>query len=208
VPGIKTFVDGVPLYASELNDYLMRQTVMRFATTTALLNAIPVGVRETGMLAWVDATSTLYLFTGGFWIPLDSPIQAFDPIFTAGGTNVTVGNAVVGSSWRYSGGLVKWNFRFVVGSTSNMQSGNYALSLPIAARQEYDRHYLGAATFWDNNVTTMFHRAACTLGTITSIGIVDSNGTRMSTTSPATVINGDEFSVSLFYPPSTGTYLS
>jgi len=106
VAGFKDFVDGVPLFASELDGYLMRQTVMRFATTTALINALPAGIREVGMLAWADSTGILYMWDGTNWIPWFSPEKTFSPIFTAGGSNITVGNSIVNSWWRYSGGLV------------------------------------------------------------------------------------------------------
>jgi hypothetical protein len=205
--GFKDFVDGLPLYESEIDGYLMRQTVMRFATTTQLVNALTAGIREVGMLAWADNTGVLYMWDGSNWIPWASPEKTFSPVFTAGGSNVTIGNGIVNSWWRYTGGMVKWNFRFVAGSTSNLQSGAYALSLPIASKAEMDWHYLGHMTYKDNDTQVMYHRGCATLGTTTSIGIVDSNGTRLSTTSPVAWGNSDQFGVSLLYPPTTGTYL-
>jgi hypothetical protein len=208
--GYKNFVDGVALFASELNGYLMRQTVMRFATTTALLNALPVGVRETGMLAWADNTGVLYMFDGTNWIPWQSPEKtSFTPVFTSNGVNITYGNAIVNSWWRYSGGMVKWNFRMVVGSTTVFNSaGDYALSLPIATRSEHDHHYLGQMSYYDQSTgATHYHRACVTMGTTTSIGIADSNGNRMSTTAPVAPANNDQFGISLLYPPTTGAYL-
>lgn len=206
--GFKTFVDDVPLFATELNGYLMRQTVMRFGTTTAMLNALPVGVRELGMLAWADNVGILYMFDGSNWVPWFSPEKtSFSPLFTAGGVNVTIGNGTVNSLWRYSGGMVKWNFRFVMGSTSNTQSGAYALSLPIATKAELDFHVLGQASFYDLSATTMFHRGAATFGTTSSIGIVAEAGQRMGSAAPVVGGTGDVLGISLVYPPSTGTYL-
>lgn len=205
--GFKDFSDGVSLFASELDGYLMRQTVMRFATTTALVNALPSGIRETGMLAWADNTGILYMFDGTNWIPWQSPEKTFSPIFTAGGTNVTVGNSIVNSWWRYSGGMVQWNFRFVIGSTANMQSGNYSLSMPVSTRAELDWHYLGHMSYKDDSAGAQYHRACVTMGTTTSIAIVDSNSTRLSTSSPVAWANNDQFGISLSYPPSIGTYL-
>lgn len=205
--GFKDFVDGLPLYESEIDGYLMRQTVMRFGTTTQLVNALPAGIRAVGMCAWADDTGVLYMWDGSNWIPWNSPEKSFSAIFTAGGSNVTVGNSIVNSWWRYSGGMVKWNFRFVIGSTANMQSGAYALSLPIATRAELDHHYLGQVSYYDQSADVTYHRAACTLGTTTSVGFVDSNTTRLSTTAPVAWANNDQFGVSLVYPPATGAYL-
>lgn len=208
--GHKTFVDDVALFATDLNGYLMKQTVMRFPTTTSLLNTLPAGVREIGMLAWADSAAILYLFNGTDWIPWFSPEKtSFIPIFTSGGGSITYGNAIVNSWWRYSGGMVKWNFRMVVGSTTVFGTpGDYSLSLPIAARAEHDHHYLGQMSYYDQSTgATHYHRGVMTMGTTTSIGIADSNGTRMSTTSPVAPANNDQFGISLLYPPTTGTYL-
>lgn len=205
--GFKDFTNGVALFDSELDGYLMRQTVMRFGTTTTLVNQLVAGIREVGMLAWADNTGVCYMWDGTNWIPWLSPEKTFSPIFTAGGTNVTIGNGIVNSWWRYSGGMVKWNFRFVQGSTSNMQAGDYALSLPISTRAEHDWHYLGHMSYKDASASAQYHRACVTLGTTSSIGIVDSNSTRLSTTSPVVPAVNDQFGVSLLYPPSTGTYL-
>ncbi|HEY9415277.1 MAG TPA: hypothetical protein VIQ30_10990 [Pseudonocardia sp.] len=205
--GFKDFVDGVALNASELDGFLMRQTVMRFPTTTTLVNTLVAGIREVGMLAWADNTGIVYMWDGTNWIPWQSPEKTFSPIFTAGGSNITVGNSIVNSWWRYSGGMAIWNFRFVIGSTANLGVGEYALSLPVSARAEHDHHYMGQMTYFDQSVGTHYHRGCATLGTTTSIGIVDSNGTRLSATSPVAWANNDQFGISLRYPPSTGVYL-
>lgn len=205
--GFKDFVDGLPLFESEIDSYLMRQTVMRFGTTTQLVNALPAGIREVGMCAWADSTGVLYMWDGSNWIPWASPEKTATLAFTAGGNQVTVSNAIVNTWWRYSGGMVKFNWRFVIGSTTNMQSGAYALALPIATRTELDHHYLGQVSYYDQSADATYHRAACTLGTTTSVGFVDSNTTRLSTTAPVTPANNDQFGLSVLYPPSTGTYL-
>ena len=205
--GFKDFVDGVPLFASELDGYLMRQTAMRFSTTTALINALPVGIRETGMLAWADSTGIQYMFDGTNWIPWFSPEKTFSPIFTAGGSNITVGNSIVNSWWKYSGGFVAWNFRFVIGSTANLGVGSYALSMPISARTEHDHHYIGQMTYWDTSASTTYHRACATVGTTTSFAMVDSNGTLMGAAAPVAWANNDQFGMSIRYLPSTGVYL-
>ena len=66
--GFKTFVADDILGASELNGYLMQQTVMVFATTTARDTAITAPTN--GMLAYItaaDATKGLYLYNGTAW---------------------------------------------------------------------------------------------------------------------------------------------
>ena len=68
--GAKLFVSGDVLTAAQVNTYLMDQTIMRFATTTARDNAFG-GVGEPtlaeGMFAYIDADNTLYYYTGSAW---------------------------------------------------------------------------------------------------------------------------------------------
>lgn len=208
--GFKDFVDGLPFYESEIDGYLMRQTVMRFGTTTQLVNALPAGIREVGMCAWADNTGVLYMWDGTNWIPWSSPEKTASTAFTAGGVAVTTGNSIVNHWWRYTGGMVKVNWRFVIGGTANMQSGAYAVALPIATRTELDHHHLGEVSYYDQSADLTYHRAVCTLGTTTSVGFVNTNANRMQSggaADPVAPANNDQFGMNLLYPPSTGTYL-
>lgn len=204
--GYKEFVDDVPLFASELNGYLMEQTVMRFPSTVLLVNTL-AGVAEPGQLAWADSTEVLYLWNGTNWLPWQSPEKSFSPVFTAGGTNITFGNSTTSSWWRYSGGLVQWDWRMIVGSTANLGAGNYAWSMPIATRAELTQHYIGHGTYLDASSGTTFHRALGTLGTTSSFGAVAEAGQRMGSAAPVAFAVNDVFGFSLRYLPSTGTYL-
>lgn len=68
--GAKLFVSGDILTAAQVNTYLMDQSIMRFATTTARDNAFG-GVGEPtlaeGMFAYVDADDTFYFYDGSVW---------------------------------------------------------------------------------------------------------------------------------------------
>lgn len=205
--GFKDFADGNQLFAAEVDGYLMRQTAMRFGTTTQLVNALTSGIRETGMLAWADSTGIQYMFDGTNWVPWFSPEKTFSPIFTAGGSNITFGNSILNSWWRYSGGMVQWNMRMVIGGTANLGVGNYALSMPVSTRAELDHHYVGAMSYWDTSASVTYHRACVTVGTTTSFAIVDSNSTLMGAATPVAWALNDQFGISLRYLPSTGTYL-
>jgi hypothetical protein len=68
--GAKLFTAGSVLTAADVNTFLMDQTIMRFATTTARDNAFG-GVGEPtlaeGMFAYIDADNGLYYYTGSTW---------------------------------------------------------------------------------------------------------------------------------------------
>lgn len=66
--GFQTFTAGSVLTASEVNNYLMEQSVMVFATTAARDSAITSP--EAGMTAYInsgDSSEGLYSYTGGTW---------------------------------------------------------------------------------------------------------------------------------------------
>lgn len=66
--GFKTFTAGAVLTASDVNNYLMEQGVMYFATTTARDTAITSP--EDGMVAYIgsnDVNEGLYIYNGTAW---------------------------------------------------------------------------------------------------------------------------------------------
>jgi len=68
--GSKLFVAGDVLTAAQVNTFLMDQTIMRFATTTARDNAFGGAGEPTlaeGMFAYIDADDTLYYYSGSSW---------------------------------------------------------------------------------------------------------------------------------------------
>ena len=64
--GFQTFVAGSVLTASEVNNYLMEQTVMSFATAAARASAVTAP--ETGQVYWDQALFTLNVYNGTSWV--------------------------------------------------------------------------------------------------------------------------------------------
>ena len=68
--GAKLFTSGSVLTADQVNTYLMDQTIMKFATTTARDNAFGGAGEPTlseGMFAYTSDTDTLWFYTGSAW---------------------------------------------------------------------------------------------------------------------------------------------
>lgn len=68
--GIKLFNSGDTLLASEVNTYLMDQTIMKFASTSARDAAFGGAGEPTlaeGMFAYTTDTNTLWFYTGSAW---------------------------------------------------------------------------------------------------------------------------------------------
>lgn len=69
--GAKLFVSGDVLTAAQVNTYLMDQSIMRFATTSARDAAFGGAGEPTlaeGMFAYIDADNTLYYYSGSSWV--------------------------------------------------------------------------------------------------------------------------------------------
>lgn len=67
--GFKVFTDGSILTAAEVNDYLMEQSVMRFATDAARNTGIPSGQRIDGMVTVLQSDDRIHIWNGSQWIP-------------------------------------------------------------------------------------------------------------------------------------------
>ena len=109
--GAKLFVNGTILDATGINTYLMDQTIMRFASTSARDLAFGGGGEPTlaeGMFAYTDDTNSLWYYTGSAWESAGATSQA-----------LTL-NAQTGTSYTYamgdSGELVTFNNASAIGS--------------------------------------------------------------------------------------------
>lgn len=65
--GFKNFAAGQVLTAQEVDEYLMQQTVMRFANAAARTTALS-GVLAEGMISYLDDTNSLELYNGSAWV--------------------------------------------------------------------------------------------------------------------------------------------
>lgn len=68
----KTFQNGYPLPASDLNNYLMNQSVIVFADSAARTAALASPTE--GMVTYLEDDNTLYVYTGADWVALGSPV--------------------------------------------------------------------------------------------------------------------------------------
>jgi len=107
----KVFSNGDALTGSELNTYLMNQSVMVFATTTARDAALPSPLE--GMIVWLQDTDKYMYYNGSAWTNLAVPYNtnyiingAFDiwqrgTSFSFGGSNTFTADRWLG--YGYSG---------------------------------------------------------------------------------------------------------
>jgi len=132
--GYKDFVAGDPLTAAQVDGYLMRQSVMVFASATAR-NAALSGVLVEGMHAYcVDLGITgspagLTVYDGSAWVIQWSEWAAYTPAWTA----LTVGNGTYANcKYRYLAGSIEVHGKLTFGSTTSI-SGVVFQTVPDSA---------------------------------------------------------------------------
>jgi hypothetical protein len=67
----KVFANGFALNASELNTYLMNQSVMVFADSSARTTALSSSITE-GMVTYLLSTESLEYYDGTEWLPVST----------------------------------------------------------------------------------------------------------------------------------------
>ena len=66
--GFKTFSVGEVLTATNVNTYLMQQTVMVFATASARSSAITAP--SEGMVTYLTDSNTMWYYSGSAWVEI------------------------------------------------------------------------------------------------------------------------------------------
>lgn len=86
--GFKTFASGEVLTAANVNTYLMQQTVMVFADSSARSTALGANVSE-GMLSYLKDTNKVEVYDGSSWVASDDPNAIQNTIVDAKGDLIT-----------------------------------------------------------------------------------------------------------------------
>ncbi len=108
----KNFASEV-LTSSDVDTYLMQQTVMTFATEAARDSALSGDLVE-GMIAFTEDTDSIWYYTGSAWKPISTPWADYTPTWT----NVTVGNGTLVAKSRYVAGDIRQRGYLTFGSTT------------------------------------------------------------------------------------------
>lgn len=93
----KVFSNGSVLNASDLNDFLMRQSVMVFSSAAARTSAI-TGPTE-GMLTWLEDVHRFQYYTGTAWLDLTDEPTGWRDV----STNQTIAATDLGTTIRSTG---------------------------------------------------------------------------------------------------------
>ena len=115
--GFKSFTAGSVLTASDMNNYLMEQSVMTFVSAAARDAALSASAEE-GMVCYLntgDRTEGLYTYTNGAWVEARIPVPGFSATKTsAQSVGANVFTVVTWDSETYDHGNVFASSTFTV----------------------------------------------------------------------------------------------
>ncbi len=90
--GYKLFSTGDVLSASDVNTYLMQQTVMSFANAAARTSALS-GILAEGLVSYLQDTNVVEIYTGAAWVSLDDPNAIQNTLLTTTGDMIAATSA-------------------------------------------------------------------------------------------------------------------
>lgn len=121
----KTFTAGTLATASDVNTYLMNQSVMVFATAAARNTAIPTPIE--GMFTYQESNDHFTVYNGTEWIPYDTTWTTYTPTVN----NVTLGSGfTLSAAYAVIGKTVIVQLYLAFGATTAI-TGDVNFSLPI-----------------------------------------------------------------------------
>lgn len=145
----KTWVSGEVLTASDLNTYLMQQSVPNFATTAERDAAITSPAE--GQFCYVADQDAFFVYNGS-WIGYDNTWKSWTPTWT----NVTKGTGATETyAYMRLGKLVIAHGSLTLG-TSGAVSGSVTVTMPIATSTSSISTTAGAAFFFDTSASATF----------------------------------------------------
>ena len=146
----KTFTAGTLATASDVNTYLMNQSVMVFADATAR-NAALTAPTE-GMVTYQNGSDHLTVYNGSAWIPFDTTWTTYTPTLN----NVTLGSGyTLSAAYAQIGKTVVVQFYFALGATSAI-TGDVNFSLPINQASSNRSGSVGTCVVLDSSAGTRY----------------------------------------------------
>lgn len=169
----KTFTAGTLATASDVNTYLMNQSIATFSTAGARNSAITAPVE--GQVAYISSSDTLTYYTGSAWAQLlFAEWVTYTPTFA----NFTLGNGTVTAKYIQQGKMVTVSLFVTLGSTSSVSAtGGIQFSLPVAyastarftgtARMAVGSTFVGSLIASGSNAIIYVNNASATYETVT-----------------------------------------
>jgi hypothetical protein len=192
----KVFTNGSVLQASEINDNLMRQSVMVFSNAAARTAAITSPVE--GMLTWLEDVNRYEVYTTT-WVQLINPNAwiSYTPTFSS----FTLGNGTVNARYNIVGKTMFIRFGLTLGSTSSV-TGGIGFSLPSGFVTNFtNQSPVGAGFATISSVNYFVAPVVQSSTSLTAFTMIASTSFLtagdMSATAPATWNNGSKLDMNV-----------
>jgi len=121
----KTFVAGTEGLASDINTYLMEQSVMVFTNAAARDADLPTP--NEGMVVYLTGSDHFQVYNGSAWVTFDIGWNAWTPTFT----NLTQGTGATTSAFYSRIGKTVVAQVYVTMGTTPTVGGQFSISLPV-----------------------------------------------------------------------------
>ena len=155
----KTFTAGTLATASDVNTYLMNQSVMTFANASARNTAITSP--SEGMVTYQEQADHLTVYNGTDWIPFDIAWTTYTPTLS----NVTLGSGyILSAAYTTIAKTVIVQFYFALGATSAI-TGDVSFSLPINHASSNRSGQAGTCVIVDSSPATRYPGTVLLSGT-------------------------------------------
>jgi hypothetical protein len=135
--GYRTFTAGEVLTASNVQDYLMDQSVMVFADSTARASGIGTANFEEGMVSYLEDTDTVEVYDGSAW-------ASIAPASTSGLTliNTTSFSAVASQSINDVFSATYTNYKIIVNAKSSSANAvTFSFRFRVAGADDSTSNY-------------------------------------------------------------------
>lgn len=174
----KTFVAGTTALASDINTYLMNQSVMVFTNSTTRDAALTAPTE--GMVAYLTASDHYTIYNGTAWVIFDIAWNAYNPTMT--GITLGTGNSI-STYYARIGKTVVYTGRLSTG-TSPSAVTQITFSLPVNPALAYN--------------------AADVMG----VGVMRDNSAAVNYQGTVRLLSGTPYKIGLYAGLASGTYLS
>jgi hypothetical protein len=159
----KVFTNGSVLNASEINDNLMRQSVMVFSNSAARTSAISSPVE--GMLTYLEDVDRYEHYTGSAWVSPFGMTRLTTSTFSAQ-TSVSV-NSVFSATYR--------NYKIILNCSSKSVNGAINMRLRASGTDTTTNYNFGGNVFRTNAGTSPFGGNATSLIRVGFSNLADTN---------------------------------
>jgi hypothetical protein len=174
----KTFLAGTEGLASDINTYLMNQSVMVFTNATARLAAIPTPTE--GMVTYLTGNDHFAIYSGTEWVVYDIGWNAWTPTLTNLTLSTTGSPGTISAFYARIGKTIVAQVYCNVGTTPTI-GGQFSISLPVDIANSNRSGVIGTCLMRDAVGAVSYLGSVLATGSAPSVARMQTIGTAGAT---------------------------